>query len=203
VYWSDKHLHVRHDPIFGRQSVASVVFPSTLTPWQFSLRDCLRHQPARPRAGGGNFGRHQLAGTLLTPLNDYRIEPHLPSVDDYLRLREASGLSPFSKEAAEKGLPNSIFGVCLMSGGAVIGMGRIIGDGGCFFQVTDIAIMPEHRGRGLGKMIMAALMDHIESKLPKTAYVSLIADVPANRLYQQFGFTETAPCSVGMAKKVS
>ncbi|RWX81475.1 N-acetyltransferase [Neorhizobium lilium] len=134
--------------------------------------------------------------------DDYRIELHVPGVDDYLRLRQASGLSTFSREAAEKGLPNSIFGVCLMHGGAVVGMGRIIGDGGCFFQVTDIAIMPEHQGRGLGKMIMAALTDYIEKQLPKTAYVSLIADVPANRLYKQFGFAETAPRSVGMARKL-
>jgi ribosomal protein S18 acetylase RimI-like enzyme len=138
----------------------------------------------------------------VTQHDDYHIEPRVPGIDDYLRLRDVSGLSPFSREAAEKGLPNSIFGVCLMNGDAVVGMGRIIGDGGCFFQVTDIAIMPEHQGKGLGKMIMAALTGYIESQLPKTAYISLIADVPANRLYQQFGFAETAPRSVGMARKV-
>ncbi|WP_421869892.1 GNAT family N-acetyltransferase [Pararhizobium sp.] len=138
----------------------------------------------------------------MTQHDDYRIEPRVPGIDDYLRLRDVSGLSPFSREAAEKGLPNSIFGVCLMNGDTVVGMGRIIGDGGCFFQVTDIAIMPEHQGKGLGKMIMAALTGYIESQLPKTAYISLIADVPANRLYQQFGFAETAPRSVGMARKV-
>lgn len=135
--------------------------------------------------------------------DDFRIEPRVPSIDDYLRLRHVSGLSSFSREAAEKGLPNSIFGVCLMHGDVVVGMGRIIGDGGCFFQVTDIALMPSHQGRGLGKMIMAALTDYIEKQLPKTAYVSLIADVPANRLYEQFGFAETAPRSVGMARKVA
>ena len=41
---------------------------------------------------------------------------------------------------------------------------------------------------------MAALTRvHIETELPASAYVSLIADVPANRLYEQFGFKETAP----------
>jgi len=73
-----------------------------------------------------------LKGIQLTQHGDYRIESHVPGIDDYLRLRQASGLSPFSREAAEKGLPNSIFGVCLMSGDTIIGMGRIIGDGGCF-----------------------------------------------------------------------
>ncbi|WP_082510934.1 MULTISPECIES: GNAT family N-acetyltransferase [unclassified Rhizobium] len=118
-----------------------------------------------------------------------------------MRLRREAGLSPFSREAAEKGLPNSIFGVSLMLDNETVGMGRIIGDGGCFFQVTDIAILPEHQGRGLAKWIMAALSEFIAT-LPKTAYVSLIADVPANKLYAQFGFDETAPRSVGMARKV-
>lgn len=138
----------------------------------------------------------------MQDIQDYRIEPRVPAVDDYLRLRRESGLSPFSREAAEKGLPNSIFGVCLMLGEETVGMGRIIGDGGCFFQVTDIAILPSHQGRGLGKLIMAALSAFIEAELPASAYVSLIADVPANRLYQQFDFVETAPRSVGMARKV-
>ncbi|KQW31427.1 GNAT family acetyltransferase [Rhizobium sp. Root274] len=131
----------------------------------------------------------------------YRIELRVPAVDDYMRLRREAGLSPFSREAAEKGLPNSIFGVSLMLDNETVGMGRIIGDGGCFFQVTDIAILPEHQGRGLAKWIMAALSEFIAT-LPKTAYVSLIADVPANKLYAQFGFDETAPRSVGMARKV-
>lgn len=138
----------------------------------------------------------------MTDNSAYRIELRVPAIDDYMRLRLESGLTPFSREAAEKGLPNSIFGVSLMLGDETVGMGRIIGDGGCFFfQVTDIAILPGHQGRGLAKWIMQALSDFIAT-LPKTAYVSLIADVPANRLYSQFGFDETAPRSVGMARRV-
>jgi GNAT superfamily N-acetyltransferase len=137
----------------------------------------------------------------MTDNSAYRIEARVPAIDDYMRLRLESGLTPFAREAAEKGLPSSIFGVCLMHGNETVGMGRIIGDGGCFFQVTDIAILPAHQGRGLAKWIMTALSDFIAT-LPKTAYVSLIADVPANRLYAQYGFDETAPRSVGMARKV-
>lgn len=131
--------------------------------------------------------------------DEYRVEPRVVALDDYMRLRLIAGLTPFSREAAEKGLPNTQFGVTVLLGNEVVGMGRIIGDGGCFFQITDIAVDPAHQGKGLGKRIMAALTDHIRKAFPETAYVSLIADVPANRLYQQFGFKETAPRSVGMA----
>lgn len=133
----------------------------------------------------------------------YDVEDRFPPLDDYLHLRQASGLTPFSVEAAAIGLKGTLFGVRVVQDDHIVGMGRIIGDGGCFFQVTDIAVLPEHQGKGLGKRIMAALVAYLRDNAPATAYVSLIADVPANRLYAQFGFEETAPRSVGMAMKIA
>ena len=132
-------------------------------------------------------------------MSAYTVEPRFPELADYMRLRKISGLTPFAEEASRLGLKGTIFGVSVRRDDDVIGMGRIIGDGGCFFQVTDIAVDPAHQGQGLGTRIMGALTDYMWASLPETAYVSLIADVPANRLYEQFGFRETAPRSVGMS----
>jgi len=33
-------------------------------------------------------------------------------------------------------------------------MGRVVGDGGCFHQVVDIAVLPRHQGKEVGKRIM-------------------------------------------------
>jgi len=122
-----------------------------------------------------------------------------PGVDDYLRLRVVSGLSPKTVESATIGLPNSWFGVTVLFENRAIGMGRVIGDGGNFFQVCDIAVEPEHQGKGLGKRIMSALMAHLHAHAPKSAYVSLIADGDAKHLYAKYGFSEVTPKSVGMA----
>ena len=65
-----------------------------------------------------------------------------PVVDDYRRLRVAAGMTPKSEEAARRGLPNTLHGVSLLRDGEVVGMGRVIGDGGCFFIVADIAVVP-------------------------------------------------------------
>jgi hypothetical protein len=78
----------------------------------------------------------------------YSLNLSTPSVDTYRQLREKSGLSPKTPEAAERGLRNSLFGVQVMFDGQPIGMGRVIGDGGCFFQVVDIAVLPAHRSKG-------------------------------------------------------
>lgn len=129
----------------------------------------------------------------------YSIRAQIPTPEEYVRLREVAGLSAFSREAVEAGLKGTVFAALALHQNSVVGMGRLIGDGGCFFQIVDVAVEPAHQGRGLGKAIMSALMAHVEAELPSTAYVSLIADVPANKLYERFGFGETAPRSLGMA----
>lgn len=131
----------------------------------------------------------------------YELVFHPPGVDDYCRLRLQTGLGAKSAEAAKLGLAGTWFGVSLVHDGRVVGMGRIVGDGGLFFQIVDIGVLPAHRGKGLGKRIMAALVDHLERTAPPTAYVSLLADGEAHRLYRQFEFEFTAPESIGMRRR--
>lgn len=132
-------------------------------------------------------------------MSDYELVVGTPSVDDFLRLRKVSGLSEKTREAAERGLPNTWYAVTIRHEGRTIGMGRVIGDGGTAFQITDMAVEPEHQGKGLGKRIMAALVDHIHAIVPDTGYISLVADGDAQHLYAQFGFEPVMPRSIGMA----
>jgi len=132
----------------------------------------------------------------------YTIVARTPDIADYRRVRVEAGLSPKTLEQAEKGLPNSWFGVTVEHEGHAIGMGRIIGDGGTAFQIVDIALMTAHHGKGLGKAIMAALMDHLTTHAPAGAYVSLIADGDAKHLYAKYGFEPVMPASIGMAMLV-
>ena len=130
---------------------------------------------------------------------DYRVECEVPSVADYRRLRDIAGLTRRSLAAAEAGLPKTAVGVVARLGEEAVGMGRAVGDG-LFYQIVDIAVAPDHQGRGLGGRIMALLMDELARIAPAEAYVSLIADGEAHRLYGRFGFAATAPASIGMAQ---
>jgi ribosomal protein S18 acetylase RimI-like enzyme len=120
-------------------------------------------------------------------------------MEDYLRLRKVCGLTPRSAAAAQAGLANTVFAVTIRHAEQVVGMGRVVGDGALFLQIVDVAVAPEHQGRGLGKTIMAALMSCIEGGVPSEVHVSLMADGEAQHLYAQFGFELVAPRSVGMA----
>lgn len=131
---------------------------------------------------------------------DVLVESAIPDVSEYCELRVAAGLSLRSREAAQRGLPNSLHAVCVRHDGRLIGMGRIVGDGGCNYEIVDMAVHPDFQRRGLGTRIMSALMDYLTDEAPASAYVSLIADDGAPALYARFGFRPTAPDSIGMAR---
>lgn len=129
------------------------------------------------------------------------IEETIP-VDIYREMRVVCGLSPKTLEAAETGLKHSIHSVMIKEEDKVIGIGRIIGDGGCFCQIVDICVLPGYQGKGIGRMIMENLTRFINEKLPPSCYISLIADGDASFLYEKFGFRDTMPASKGMYLKI-
>jgi ribosomal protein S18 acetylase RimI-like enzyme len=134
---------------------------------------------------------------------EYELKAQPPTVDDYLRIRSAAGLSRKSEAAATIGLKNSLFAVVVFHHGEAVGMGRVIGDGGCFFQIVDIAVLPAHQKRGLGGRIMAALVTYIHEHAPSSAYVSLMADHGTPAFYEKFGFTRAeAPRAAGMYLRI-
>jgi ribosomal protein S18 acetylase RimI-like enzyme len=133
---------------------------------------------------------------------DYELIVGTPTTADYRRLRQVAGLSAKSLQAAEAGLPNTWYAVTIRHAGQAIGMGRIIGDGGTAFQIVDIAVEPAHQGKGLGKRIVAALVDHLRANAPASAYVSLIADGDAQHLYAKYGFAPVMPASIGMGMRI-
>lgn len=128
-----------------------------------------------------------------------KLNYEIPEAYEYIELRDAAGLSIRKLAHAAIGLSNSLFSVVIRSDeGKLVGMGRIIGDGGCHYQVVDIAVHPVHQGIGLGKKIMQHIQHYITQEVDEDSYVSLIADQPADKLYRQFNFIPVAPRSIGM-----
>ena len=133
----------------------------------------------------------------------YCVRAQVPSVEDYIRIRLAAGLSRKTEEAATVGLKNSLFGVTVFYQNEPVGIGRVVGDGGCFFQIVDVAVLPDHRRKGVGKLIMEALTAYICEHAPRSAYVSLMADHGTPGFYEKFGFARAEmPKSAGMYLRI-
>ena len=138
-------------------------------------------------------------------MEDYTVIHATPSLETYIHLRASTGLTPKTVHATTIGLAHTLFAVQIAqssSPNTIVGMGRMIGDGGCFFQLVDMAVLPAHQGKGLGKLIMKELKEWMNRNVPESGTVLLFADGRANELYRRFGFVETAgltPSSIGMA----
>lgn len=74
---------------------------------------------------------------------EVRYEP--PHAEEFVALRAATGMRARTVASAEKGIPHSLFWITLRSQGKLIGMGRVVGDGGTVVQITDIAVHPDYQ----------------------------------------------------------
>ncbi|KAI3391146.1 hypothetical protein diail_7913 [Diaporthe ilicicola] len=128
--------------------------------------------------------------------NGYHLEPGVPSISEYRNLRKAAGLTPVTEAQATRVAPGSWYGCYITYRNQdddqprAVAMGRIIGDGGWYFHIADMATLPEHQRRGLGGIVLKHLLAYIKENSPDDGqpYISLFADPPGVRLYEKNGF---------------
>ena len=94
------------------------------------------------------------------------------------------------KEIVERALRGSLcFGLYVQEGSRErqIGLARVITDAATFAYLCDVYVLSEFRGRGLGKLLMQAVMEH--PGLQGLRRFNLVTR-DAHGLYRQFGFSE-------------
>lgn len=91
-----------------------------------------------------------------------------------------------SRETVERALRHSD-GVGLYApDGAQAGFARVVGDGATFAWLADVFVLPEHRGKGLARVLVNAVLEH-----PEHAAVErwMLATLDAHGVYAPLGFT--------------
>ena len=131
-----------------------------------------------------------------------KISYDLPNGSDYINLRINSGMgSKKSIERVETAIKNSLFIISLYDDKKLIGMGRIIGDNGISYAVTDIMVDREYQGKGYGKLIMKEIDNYFSENTDEDCYIILIANLPADNLYSKFSFEYLPNSKCGMLRK--
>ncbi len=123
-----------------------------------------------------------------------------PTVEEYQRLCKAVGWDRVNDIAAEAGLHNSLYSVCVIYRDEVIGCGRVIGDG-IYFYIQDIMVLPGFQRKGIGKRIMDALMNYLRSHVCSSAFIGLMAAKGASKFYKKYGFVERPQDRPGMFQR--
>jgi GNAT superfamily N-acetyltransferase len=119
---------------------------------------------------------------------EYAVIERTPEVVEYNSVRQAAGLSVKDEIAAQKGLANTLYAVCIVHDGTTVGIGRVIGDGGLFYDIVDVAVVAKHQKKSVGKMIMDALMSYIAAHARPTSIVCLMANRGIAPFYEKYGF---------------
>jgi len=121
-----------------------------------------------------------------------------PTSGEYQRLIASVGFKSRDPVAIANALTASIFSVCVEHDGELIGMGRIIGDGGLHYYLTDIVVDPKHQRRGVGSMIVRALTEFMERVPYKNTPVNIFAVEGTAEFYARFGYKAQRPTGPAM-----
>jgi GNAT superfamily N-acetyltransferase len=137
--------------------------------------------------------RDRVASRYISAMSDsstYSISTDRTRLDVALVHRYLSSDSYWARgvplEVVQRAISNSLcFG--LYQQDQQIGFARVVTDGATFGYLGDVFIIPSHRGTGLGKQLIAAVMAHPQLQGLRRF---MLATRDAHGLYRQFGFTE-------------
>jgi len=92
------------------------------------------------------------------------------------------------RDVVERSIDNSMcFGV--YQGESQVGFARVVTDRATFALVADVFVLEPHRGKGISKWLMQAVLEHPELQGLRRL---LLLTSDAHSLYAQFGFAEIA-----------
>lgn len=124
--------------------------------------------------------------------DDFRISTDLAELDRDLihdmMARQSAWARGIPRETMDRAIDNSLcFGGYL--GRAQVAFARVVTDFATFANLVDVFVLPEHRGRGYAKALVAAVVAH--PRLQGLRRFTLNT-TDAHGLYAQFGFTPLA-----------
>lgn len=124
----------------------------------------------------------------------------VPAARDYVSLRLRSGMGNKDLNRSQIALNNSLFTVSLYDQEKLIGFGRVVGDGGITYVVSDIMVDREYQRRGYAEQIMKAVDSYFDENAHEDSYICLIANHPADLLYCKHRFEYLPENRCGMLR---
>lgn len=121
-----------------------------------------------------------------------------PTPQEFRHLRDAVGWDSMADDGLAAGLASSLYACVVEVDGEAVACGRVIGDGGMYFYVQDVIVMPGYGGQGLGSQIMDAVMGYLERAAKPGAFVGLMAAQNAEGFYERYGFRRRPDDRPGM-----
>jgi GNAT superfamily N-acetyltransferase len=133
-------------------------------------------------------------GYLIT---DDRSRLDVDSIHRYLS-EESYWAKGVRRDIVVRSIENSLCVGVYAPTGEQVGLGRVITDSATFAWLCDVFILDGHRGHGLGKALIHAVLSHPQLQ---TLRRMGLGTLDAHGLYAQFGFTALAQVERHMEKR--
>lgn len=136
--------------------------------------------------------QHPQAGP--EPAGDYAFSDDLTGLD-WAELSELYRLAPLGDKPPDRlavVFGNSMFRCLVRAGGKLVGAGRALADGRDAAYLADIAVHPDHQGKGLGQAVVRDLLRQCQGHRKIILYVN----PGAEPFYRRLGFL---PMTTAMA----
>lgn len=127
----------------------------------------------------------------------YEILEKIPSAEEYNQLRQSVGWGTYESHVIDKALPNSLYSICAFVNDEIVGMARIIGDGGLVYYVQDMIIKPKYQRHGVGEKLMNKIMEHIQTHANHNSVIGLMSSKSREQFYEKYGFVNRPTENLG------
>jgi GNAT superfamily N-acetyltransferase len=107
----------------------------------------------------------------------------IPTIHQFLRTSYWAADIPL--EVVERAIRHSLCFGAFVGDSQQVGFARAVTDRATFAYVADVFVLPSHRGRGVAKLLLAAILAHPDLRGLRRF---LLATKDAHALYEHVGF---------------
>ena len=119
---------------------------------------------------------------------DCDVVEKLPSAEEYNQLRALVGWGVYERDVIVESLPHSLYCVCAFVGTEIVGMARIIGDGGLVYYIQDVIVKPDYQRQGIGTRMMDKVMAYLHAHARNNSIIGLMSAKGKEQFYERYGF---------------
>ncbi|MCR5460740.1 MAG: GNAT family N-acetyltransferase [Acetatifactor sp.] len=111
---------------------------------------------------------------------------------EYMELRKIVGWVQFPLEEAKACIDNAYMVLCVRDDDKAIGVVRLLWDGGYIAFLSDVIVIPEYQGQGIGRKLVEACLQKLKNDLKPGYKVKITLNSAKGKepFYEKFGFKE-------------
>lgn len=124
---------------------------------------------------------------------------NVKNVEEYNKLFDEVGWGSYDRKVSKLALENSLYTVSIYDDDKIVGFGRLIGDGVCYFYIHDVMVLPSYQKKGIGTMIIDKLKNKVSEYKKINPYLRLYlgASLGKEDFYKKCGFITREEAGLG------